>query len=235
MHCRREWFRCARERRSGMVKRPCPKGLPTSHHNNAMPCAVTSYLTPAARGRKLPGPGGIQREELLRLRDPAQRVAADRYEPAAHALDIGERLRDQHRLLDRAAHGGDAARFVDGRPHHGEIEPLGAAEIAVEHLADMQAEIHVGDRQAPRGAPVLWFPHFAARGRRGGERGRAGARTDRKSTRLNSSHSQISYAVFCLKKKKNTKATPCAGITFSTVVGYWLCRYCLQGYIAIPW
>src|SRR5688572_30887459 len=28
-------------------------------------------------------------------------------------------------------------------------------------------------------------------------------RSDRKSTRLNSSHSQISYAVFCLKKKKN--------------------------------
>src|SRR2546427_4069675 len=28
------------------------------------------------------------------------------------------------------------------------------------------------------------------------------ARADRKSTRLNSSHSQISYAVFCLKKKK---------------------------------
>src|SRR5256886_3970903 len=27
-------------------------------------------------------------------------------------------------------------------------------------------------------------------------------RVDRKSTRLNSSHSQISYAVFCLKKKK---------------------------------
>src|SRR5688572_31764555 len=29
--------------------------------------------------------------------------------------------------------------------------------------------------------------------------------SDRKSTRLNSSHSQISYAVFCLKKKKKTK------------------------------
>src|SRR5438034_3364013 len=28
---------------------------------------------------------------------------------------------------------------------------------------------------------------------------------DRKSTRLNSSHTVISYAVFCLKKKKNTK------------------------------
>src|SRR2546430_8447334 len=32
-----------------------------------------------------------------------------------------------------------------------------------------------------------------------------GIARDRKSTRLNSSHSQISYAVFCLKKKKNSK------------------------------
>src|SRR2546421_7518534 len=31
------------------------------------------------------------------------------------------------------------------------------------------------------------------------------ARRDRKSTRLNSSHDQISYAVFCLKKKKKKK------------------------------
>src|SRR2546430_11097279 len=39
---------------------------------------------------------------------------------------------------------------------------------------------------------------------------RAGRRAkpeDRKSTRLNSSHSQISYAVFCLKKKKNMRDT----------------------------
>src|SRR2546430_4819359 len=34
--------------------------------------------------------------------------------------------------------------------------------------------------------------------------------TDRKSTRLNSSHSQISYAVFCLKKKK--KINRCARV-----------------------
>src|SRR5207244_12179186 len=33
------------------------------------------------------------------------------------------------------------------------------------------------------------------------------ARIDRKSTRLNSSHQIISYAVFCLKKKKNGKRT----------------------------
>src|SRR2546430_7410531 len=38
-------------------------------------------------------------------------------------------------------------------------------------------------------------------------RGTLGAHPDRKSTRLNSSHSQISYAVFCLKKKKTTSST----------------------------
>src|SRR5690349_23528563 len=34
-----------------------------------------------------------------------------------------------------------------------------------------------------------------------------GAVSDRKSTRLNSSHVEISYAVFCLKKKKTTQNT----------------------------
>src|SRR5258708_27654688 len=38
--------------------------------------------------------------------------------------------------------------------------------------------------------------------------GRAGVQ-DRKSTRLNSSHQIISYAVFCLKKKKTTLRTTC--------------------------
>src|SRR5258708_22295642 len=33
------------------------------------------------------------------------------------------------------------------------------------------------------------------------------SRRDRKSTRLNSSHQIISYAVFCLKKKKNQQST----------------------------
>src|SRR2546428_5971146 len=43
------------------------------------------------------------------------------------------------------------------------------------------------------------------RGRESGEHGeprRGNLDPDRKSTRLNSSHDQISYAVFCLKKKK---------------------------------
>src|SRR5438270_724742 len=37
--------------------------------------------------------------------------------------------------------------------------------------------------------------------------GKDRGKRDRKSTRLNSSHSQISYAVFCLKKKKKSNPT----------------------------
>src|SRR2546422_7415405 len=53
--------------------------------------------------------------------------------------------------------------------------------------------------------------HATARGARGRRRRspriRAGSRgpRDRKSTRLNSSHGYISYAVFCLKKKKKNE------------------------------
>src|SRR5699024_12337904 len=38
-------------------------------------------------------------------------------------------------------------------------------------------------------------------------------RQDRKSTRLNSSHVSISYAVFCLKKKKSNHRHQCAALT----------------------
>src|SRR2546429_5229945 len=59
-------------------------------------------------------------------------------------------------------------------------------------------------RSAPldvRGQPGLLRRRAGERGRPGG-RGPTGARgRDRKSTRLNSSHGYISYAVFCLKKK----------------------------------
>src|SRR2546430_5374902 len=48
------------------------------------------------------------------------------------------------------------------------------------------------------------------------------AQADRKSTRLNSSHSQISYAVFCLKKKKKIDYT----VTYSVTAHHTICvRY----------
>src|SRR5690606_40401729 len=56
---------------------------------------------------------------------------------------------------------------------------------------------------ASRARPSRRAPPATARARhaRGASPGRSGA-SDRKSTRLNSSHVKISYAVFCLKKKK---------------------------------
>src|SRR3712207_8338298 len=43
-----------------------------------------------------------------------------------------------------------------------------------------------------------------------------GRHQDRKSTRLNSSHANISYAVFCLKKKKNNYSLP--SVTYISLI-----------------
>src|SRR2546430_8485236 len=61
-------------------------------------------------------------------------------------------------------------------------------------------------------------PRRSAR-RRSGAPGRL---KDRKSTRLNSSHSQISYAVFCLKKKKNRAFREIWELYINTHVSYML-------------
>src|SRR5689334_23867739 len=60
-------------------------------------------------------------------------------------------------------------------------------------------DIHVGDMRRHLAEPGIAFHRIA---QAFGERLRN--HRDRKSTRLNSSHSSISYAVFCLKKKKKT-------------------------------
>src|SRR5260221_10961680 len=48
------------------------------------------------------------------------------------------------------------------------------------------------------------MPRRSPYGGKRGQRSPATGGSDRKSTRLNSSHTVISYAVFCLKKKKHT-------------------------------
>src|SRR2546428_4921868 len=60
----------------------------------------------------------------------------------------------------------------------------------VDHLRDVLVRLGhlLGDRGVAVGAEVV---------------------EDRKSTRLNSSHDQISYAVFCLKKKKSRSTSMC--------------------------
>src|SRR5689334_24651879 len=76
--------------------------------------------------------------------------------------------------------------FRSGRDRGGRLPPDG-----VVHHRDRAGAAHPVPRR---------------RGRDGGRPSlRAVHRGDRKSTRLNSSHSSISYAVFCLKKKKKKK------------------------------
>src|SRR5690606_39758222 len=68
--------------------------------------------------------------------------------------------------------------------------PPAAWQLAAGHLGGGRLLVHQPRRRRPRGDR-----------KRAGHAG-AGAGQDRKSTRLNSSHVKISYAVFCLKKKK---------------------------------
>src|SRR3712207_7929068 len=68
-------------------------------------------------------------------------------------------------------------------------------------LADDVVRLHLAQRRLDR--RVEFGPE-----RDGAEVLRGGRPLqDRKSTRLNSSHANISYAVFCLKKKKTTSST----------------------------
>src|SRR5256885_5454888 len=76
------------------------------------------------------------------------------------------------------------------------------ADIAIIAALELAAHDHQADAPAAGMWAVRWLE------------GRPGAEAqDRKSTRLNSSHLVISYAVFCLKKKK--KQRPCSDITRS--------------------
>src|SRR2546430_9154613 len=67
------------------------------------------------------------------------------------------------------------------------------------HMTRGQRLIIVGATMAFAGVAMVGMLTSSPRGRADD---RGDNSEDRKSTRLNSSHSQISYAVFCLKKKK---------------------------------
>src|SRR2546430_4387028 len=73
---------------------------------------------------------------------------------------------------------------------HGQIDPLGHGYVVSAELvgaADGTALVAVRENAQDDGAIIAAVDRLSR---------------DRKSTRLNSSHSQISYAVFCLKKNK---------------------------------
>src|SRR2546421_8660647 len=74
----------------------------------------------------------------------------------------------------------------------------------------------VGHRAQQRRADLRAARRSAHRDRR-----RPRHRRDRKSTRLNSSHDQISYAVFCLKKKKSITESPRSPLLTSFIHTSW--------------
>src|SRR3712207_7781131 len=77
-----------------------------------------------------------------------------------------------------------------------------SVEAAARVLAELGVDHEVDRRGVSRLRQVVHELDVLRRGgRRRGEREHRRAE-DRKSTRLNSSHANISYAVFCLKKKK---------------------------------
>src|SRR5437763_6466450 len=76
------------------------------------------------------------------------------------------------------------------------------AAIGLHRAGTGAVERHVGNVKAHRGLIIAIEPDARRAWSHG--RARSGGRGDRKSTRLNSSHRCISYAVFCLKKKKQT-------------------------------
>src|SRR5216683_5692530 len=77
-------------------------------------------------------------------------------------------------------------------------------------------------RRPPRSTLFPYTTLFRSRESRGCAPGVAARRArrwprDRKSTRLNSSHDQISYAVFCLKKKKKETCLVCTRGKYSSL------------------
>src|SRR5438552_6630780 len=153
-------------------------------------------------------------------KNQGDREAEERFKEAAEAYAI---LSDpeQRRRYDRFGHAGvsGAAGGAWGAPGFGGIEDILGDLFG---FGDVFAGTGRGNscRSAqPRGADLRYAPEItleqAAEGMTAQLRiptletcqkcNGSGAAPDRKSTRLNSSHQIISYAVFCLKKKKKNK------------------------------
>src|SRR5690554_7646619 len=86
-----------------------------------------------------------------------------------------------------------------------DLDTLGQEETQAHRDQQVIAELRVRRPRADLGAVIKIIAHLQiCRDAVAQEKTRAHSNQDRKSTRLNSSHVRISYAVFCLKKKKQT-------------------------------
>src|SRR5260221_3831792 len=120
---------------------------------------------------------GIAREQR-RILGPGS--AEDRIDGAPLAAGQLDREPDRHRVRR-----GEESLRLEG-PRLAVAAGIGAVPLRAESVVDIVPQVRAGK---PRDRGLV----DAHQGRKTG---------DRKSTRLNSSHTVISYAVFCLKKKK---------------------------------
>src|SRR2546426_11168718 len=146
--------------------------------------------------------GGLERVLVERLREAA--TDPDGRQVLRVHLEPGHRRELRPEILDD---------LVGRRPLVARLEPHEDA-TGVRHDVDGRGAdrrhdlVDVGLLQHDRGRRPLLLLHRVERDVLGRLRERedlAGVSLDRKSTRLNSSHLVISYAVFCLKKKKKKK------------------------------
>src|SRR5205809_4045716 len=126
--------------------------------------------------------------------------------PAQRAWDILEKGHDSHSTKERL----NAVRALGVLP--GNSHALTLAEQAIsDKKPDVRAAaaLTLGRLGSFHSIPLLKEP--------------SRPRVDRKSTRLNSSHGYISYAVFCLKKKNTPK--PATPLSFASPVNLGLSRH----------
>src|SRR6266403_313571 len=173
---------------------------------------------PAAPGRPARGMGAADRLARIRLPRAARGRKARRPDRHGHDREAGRlRRAGEH-------HAGRPARRRRLRAHGTQVVLLGADERRVPGAGASAAGallLPPSPLDARRRAQRLPSPAAQGQAREPEQRlRRSGARRclgappgDRKSTRLNSSHVEISYAVFCLKKKKKVSARSLAAHT----------------------
>src|SRR6266567_5608763 len=150
-----------------------------------------------ARGRRVPGSAGRKGYDLR----AGETIPADRRrysdEPQCHAGAARARA-------GAAVAQGRLRAAVLGQPRMGQRRAFVRAQPRRSSREKIRRAVPAPASRRPAFRPVLGRALGADPVRQATDRHRS-PRRDRKSTRLNSSHSQISYAVFCLKKKKKKK------------------------------
>src|SRR5438045_7614843 len=144
------------------------------------------------QGPMLSDSGGFQVMSLAELRKVSESAVSFRSHIDGAKVELSpERSIEVQRLL-----GSDIAMQMD------ECVRLPAERSDIERAMQLSLRWGERSRRAFEAAPAGYMLFGIAQGGDVPELRRASARGDRKSTRLNSSHLGISYAVFCLKKKK---------------------------------